>query len=136
MVSQAQDVCAFAIRAIWLFQIALRVHPLVNEVKFGLERILLLPSAFSGDTYARSQLGIAEPPCRVEHRRSIRLTSDTQSPLSQALSLRVVVTAFATSRVRGLSVPRHTLVIVVLIIDRRRAEIGAQINECSLSPSS
>lgn len=55
VITQALDMCAFAIRAIWEFQITLRVHPIISNMILEVHRVPIvtfLLSAFSDGTYS------------------------------------------------------------------------------------
>lgn len=82
VISQAPDLCPFAIGAIRMFLIALRVHPIVSDMILGLANASITFCFLRRHlcTRAPSQPRIVGPP--YNQPTSIRLTSDTQSPLS------------------------------------------------------
>ena len=75
--------------------------------------MLSLLSAFSDGTYASRQPPVVGPPYELRHGRSIQLTSDRQSFLSQAFGQRATATAdaFAMSYFRTSSFGMEEMVI-------------------------
>ena len=74
VISQALEVCAFAIGTIWLFQVTLRGHRIITDMGLIQGRMRSLLSAFSDDTCA-----IGQPPTHQ---------SIADSPLARSPSFR------------------------------------------------